>query len=307
MDEALVVLRQSVIMFLLMGVGVLLYKTKIVNESGSKQLSNLVINIGAPAVILLSYQMPYDTKYIRGLLWALALSLITYIVSILLSVVFIRNKQDRETAIERFCVVYSNCGFMGIPLIDEMFGQEGVFYVCAVITAFNIFVWTHGVMLVSGKLTMSSLLGAIKSPNIVAVIVGFACFFFRINIPHIPMKVIEHLAGINTPIAMLVIGMTIAAIPAKTILKNRRSAWISLLKLIVIPCVCAVVIRLFHAPPMVYSVVAITTACPTAGTVTMFALKYNKNASYSSQICAISTLASVITLPLVAMFSKLLI
>lgn len=304
MEETVVILQQIGIIFILIAVGAVLFRTGLVNEKGSKQLSNIIVNVVSPAVIFMSYQTEYDPERVHGLLWTFVLSFAVYAVSIALSFILVRGKEGRETAIERFCIVYSNCGFMGIPLIAGMFGYEGVFYAGAVVTVFNIMVWTHGVMTMCGRLSLSGMISALKSPNIIAIAAGLVCYFFKIHIPYIPSEAVNHFAAMNTPLAMLIAGITIASTDLREVIKNAHMAVIVFFKLIVIPVICTAVIRLFGAPAMVYTVVAVTTACPTAGMSTILALKFDKNAGYCSELFAVSTLASAVSLPLLVLFAQ---
>ena len=145
------ILYKTLIMLILIGVGVLCAKTKLISEASNKDLSKFVLQVVNPVVIFMSYQTEYRVELVKNLLLTFVISAAVLCAVILLSYVFVRSKQDRETEIERFSAVYSNCGFMGIPLVDAIYHEEGVFYLTAFITVFNLIVWTHGVILISGQ------------------------------------------------------------------------------------------------------------------------------------------------------------
>ncbi len=298
MTEVIAVLNQVIIIFLIIGTGVIATKTKLINKEGSKQLTNLVVNIVTPAVIFMSFQTEYAPEKLGNLLLALAMSLSVYVVAVPLSILLIRKKSGRETAVERLTVVYSNCGYMGIPLISAIFGADGVFYTAAVVAVFNLVVWSLGVMTVQDKLSFKELWRVLRSPNIIAIVLGILCYALQIKIPYIPAETLNFFAGMNTPLAMLISGVTVASANLFTIIKNKRIWLLCLYKLVVIPIAVAFMLRLFSAPELVYKVVAITAACPTASASTLITLKYGKNAEYASQILTATTLLSIITLPL---------
>ncbi len=298
MKEAITVLNQVLIIFLIMGTGVLLSKKKLIDKAGSKQLTNLVVNVVTPSVIFMSFQTEYDPKKLKLLLLTVAMSMTVYIISIPLAALLIRRKEGRDTAVERLTIVYSNCGYMGIPLISAIFGAEGVFYTTAVIMTINLTVWSVGVMSVQDKLSINEIKKVLKSPNIIAIALGLICYIFQIKIPYIPSQTLNFFAGMNTPLAMLISGSMVASANVKDIITNKRIWLLSFYKLIFIPVVAALILKLYNAPELVYKVVAITAACPTASSTTLVTLKYGKNAGYASQILTATTLLSAISLPL---------
>ncbi len=298
MTEVLTVLNQVLIIFLIIATGIAMAKTKLINTDGAKQITNLVVNIVTPSVIFMSFQTDYEPEKLKFLLLALIMSLSVYIISIPLSMLLIRKKNGHMAALERLSIVYPNCGFMGIPLVSAIYGAEGVFYTAAVIAVFNLVIWTVGVMTLQDKLSFSDFKKVLISPNIIAILLGILCYALRIRIPYIPAQTLNFFAGMNTPLAMLISGVAVASANIKSTLLSGRIWLLSAYRLLVIPIIVAYILKLFNAPELVYKVVAITAACPTASLTTLLALKFGKNAEYSSQIITATTLLSIVTLPL---------
>jgi len=293
------VLNQIIIMFIIIIIGVICYKAKLITGEGKKQLSSLVMYIVNPLLIFLSYQTDFRTDLLEGLIWTTIMAALTYAVFILLTRVIIRDKDNRETAIERFSVIYSNCGFMGTPLIFGVFGSEGVFLQNGFITVFNLCVWTHGIMSMKGQRDKSSVLRAFKTPALIAVFSGLICFFLQIRLPEIPYNALNHIAEMTTPLAMLVAGASVAGSNIIKSLKNPRIYLITFFKLIAFPLVALLIMLLLPAPETAKLITLIEIACPTAAIGMMFAINFNKNAEYSSQIFTVTTLLSMITLPFI--------
>lgn len=293
------VLNQIIIMFIIVIIGVICYKAKLITDEGKKQLSSLVMYIVNPLLIFLSYQTDFRTDLLEGLIWTTIMAALTYAVFILLTRVIIRDKDNRETAIERFSVIYSNCGFMGTPLIFGVFGSEGVFLQNGFITVFNLCVWTHGIMSMKGQRDKSSVLRAFKTPALIAVFSGLICFFLQIRLPEIPYNALNHIAEMTTPLAMLVAGASVAGSNIIKSLKNPRIYLITFFKLIAFPLVALLIMLLLPAPETAKLITLIEIACPTAAIGMMFAINFNKNAEYSSQIFTVTTLLSMITLPFI--------
>lgn len=301
--SAIAVLRQTVIMFLIVVIGALCYKFRLINDEGRKQLSNLVLNVVNPLLIFLSYQTDMRQDLLEGFFWAALMGAVTYVVFILISNVIFREKNSKEYIIERFSSIYSNCGFMGTPLIFGVFGAEGVFIQNGFFTVFNLFVWTHGVMSMSGEKNIKTAFRALRSPALIAIGAGLVCFFLRITLPDIIYTAFSNIAEMTTPLAMIVAGASIMSAGLLKSVKNPRVYLISAVKLVVFPLAGFALIAFLPCPDMPKLVSLIEFSCPAATIGTMFAIKYDKNAEYASQIFAVSTLLSAVTLPVIMMIS----
>jgi len=149
---ATIILKQAILMLLLNLVGMIAYRAKIVDKNGGRQFSNFVLEIVTPVLVVNAYaEVDYDPELVRNLLWTFLLAAISYGIAIAAVTLFIRKKLERETSIERFSAIYSNCGFMGIPLASALLGNIGVFYCSAYLTIFFCFAWTHGIMMLTGQ------------------------------------------------------------------------------------------------------------------------------------------------------------
>lgn len=294
----MIVLNQVIIMALLILTGVMCYKFKLVNKEATQSLSSLVLMVVNPIVIIVSYQVPFEKRLLKGLLLTLALAVVSTVAAILISMIFIRSKNDR-TVLERFSCTYSNCAFMGIPLVNAVYGSEGVFYLTAFVTVFNIFVWTHGVFIMVGKFDRKMILQAVKSPAIIATVVGFALFMLKISLPDILLKTLTYIEVTNTPLAMIAAGATIAQTNIFKALKNLKIYYVCFLKLLLIPAVLAVLLYFMPVDKVVSGTVILATACPAAATGTLFAIRYKKDSLYASELFAMTTVLSIATLPLV--------
>ena len=294
------ILYKTVIMLVLIAVGILCSKTKLISEASNKDLSKFVLQVVNPVVIFMSYQTDYRKELVRNLLLTFVISIGAIVLAVVLAYVFVRKKQGREFEIERFSATYSNCGFMGIPLVNAVYGDVGVFYLTAFITVFNIFVWTHGVILISGEKNFKQVVKVFYSPTIIAIVLGIITFFLRLRLPAPAAETLGLIKELNTPLAMLVSGVTIAGTNVMKMLKNYRVYYVCLLKLLIIPLIIAVPLALMTGvDEKVRMTVLVAAAAPPAAICTLFSLRYGKNSIYASEIFAAGTILSVGTLPLV--------
>ena len=294
------ILYKTTIMLILIAVGIICSKTKLISAASNKDLSKFVLQVVNPVVIFMSYQTDYRTELVRNLLLTFVISIGAMGIAIAFSYLFVRKKHGREFEIERFSAVYSNCGFMGIPLVNAVYGDEGVFYLTAFITVFNLIVWTHGVILISGEKSFKQVVKVFYSPTIIAIFLGIITFFLRFRLPAPAAEALGLIKEINTPIAMIVSGVTIAGTNVMKMLKNYRVYYVCFLKLIIMPLIVAVPIALLTGvDETVRMTVLIAAAAPPATMCTLLSLRYGKNSIYASEIFAAGTILSVITLPLV--------
>ncbi|MCD8187761.1 MAG: AEC family transporter [Ruminococcus sp.] len=298
------ILKQTIIMLMLILVGVLCAKTKIISKETNKQLSSFVLQVVNPILILMSFQNDYRPELVRNLLITFGLSVLAFAVMICASFLLVRTKDGRETAIERFASTYSNCAFMGIPLLNALFGTEGVFYLTAFIAVFNFAVWTHGVILISGEKDFKQVVKVLYSPTIIAIVLGIILFFAQIKIPSVPAQALQHIADINTPMAMIVSGVTMSQTNVFNMLKKPRIYYVCLLKLLVIPLILTMILSLFDIDEKVRLTIIVAAAAPPAAMCTLFSIKYGRNSLYSSEIFTVGTILSIITLPIVVKITE---
>ena len=304
-----IIMRQAMMMLLLNVVGMVAYYTKIINAEGGRQLSKLVLQIVNPVLVVMAYiEVECSAKMIRNLFWTFGLAIVLYILSIALVTLLIQEKEGRETAIERFSAIYSNCGFMGIPLANALLGLEGVFYVTAFLTIFNLFAWTHGIMLLTEKRDMRSFLKVLRSPTMIGIGIGLILFFTRVPIPGILADTMQYVANLNTPLAMIASGISVAQANVLQALRNGRIYYVCLIKLLLIPAVLTGVFLLLpFAPQNVRLILLVLTAAPSAAMCTLQCQQHKKNDVYASQIFAMTTILSMATMPvIVKLFTSLL-
>ncbi|MBQ7974449.1 MAG: AEC family transporter [Clostridia bacterium] len=304
MEYVYPILEQIGIMFLIILVGYILYKLKVITAEGRKQLSEVMLTIVCPSLIFMVYQIDVTPEIIRGILWSFVLSILSMVIGIGIARLVIPKKAE-DFQIGRLCIGYTNCAFMGIPIIEGIFGSEGVIYLTSYITMFNLLAWTHGVMLITGQKSFSGLIKVAKNPTIIALALGLICFVTGIRIPEIPATALNYIKSLNTPVAMLIAGATMAQSDMLGAVRKMSVMGNVFIKLLVVPVVVMLVFKLLPVPSeMIFTCNVIATACPTATIVTLFALRYDKNAVRASEIFAISTLLSGITLPVITVLSN---
>lgn len=296
MELALITVEKILEMFVILLMGVVIRKCGMIDEASNKRFSGILLNLVSPCVILMSYQIDFDAMLLERLLWTAGLSAISFVLSIFLADLCVRKNGNPDFGVERMAVIYSNCGFMGLPLIEGLLGSEGVFFMTAYITVFNLFVWSHGVMMMSGR--ASSFAKTMKSliqPSMVAIFFSLILFVAGIRLPAVVANPLSMIGKMNTPLAMLIAGANLADSDLLASLKRPRIYWLSALKLLIVPAITLVELMLLHPDRTVALTVLIAAACPAGTMGTLFAIQYHKNGHYASELFAITTVLSLLT------------
>ncbi len=303
---ALNVFIQVAVMFIIMSIGILCYKKKMISENTGAELSKFLLMIVNPCVILHAFQIEYKPELLNGLVISAILAVVSNTLGVIIATLFIRkNPERKEYIVERFAIVFSNCGFMGIPLIQAVVGDIGVFYASTYVAVFNLFTWTYGVSIMKGKMSLKDIIKVLTSAPIISIVVGIAIFIFSVKLPLVIAKPIEFISSLNTPLAMIVTGIYLARTDIRSALKNIRIFAVSAIRLIVVPAVMLIVFIFIGAENEIFTSLLIAnmiaTACPTASSTLMMSRMFERNAEYASMIITVSTLFSILTIPVIMM------
>lgn len=305
MELAVTAAEKILVMLIIALTGFAAYKKGIITEKGNKTLTSVLLTIINPLMIINAYQVEVDERLMRNFLISAVLAVTGHLMGIIISLIMVRKGRP-DFQVERLSVVYSNCGFIGIPLINGIFGMEGVLYLTAYLTVFNVCLWTHGVLQVIDKADPQAMLKSLISPAIICSLAGLVMFVFKISLPKPVGEAVEQVAAMNSPMAMIIAGATIARADLKKAVAKLRVYYITILRLFAVPLVCAVVFAPFGFEKIVVITSVIEAACPAAASATMFAINYDKNAVYASEIFAVSTILSAVSLPVVILLAEMI-
>lgn len=310
MRLSILLAEQIGILFLVAFVGYMIVKLNIMREQDSKVISWLVAFILSPCVIIKSFQIDFTDEKLKGLALAVAAAALTqamYMIGCKLLA-----KPLHLTRIERASVIYSNCGYLIVPLVTFVLGEEWVFYTCAYMMVSTVLTWTHLQSLLGGEKGESNLKKIILNPNIIAIAIGLVLFFTGIRLPEVLESTIDGFAGAIGSVSMLVVGMLIGNMDLKWVFSRKRPYLISALRLVIFPVIIAVlfafVVRLgIHPDARYILLVSLLAACaPVAVMVTQLTQLYDGDARYASVINVMSVIFCIITMPLIVLLYECL-
>lgn len=291
----LILIKQILVMLAMMAVGVILFKVGQIDEKGIGQLSNLALYVATPCVVIQSLAIDFDPE--RLTLGGLTIAFCAAI--LLVSAIIARFGCGKADRVGAFAVVFSNSGFVGIPLIQGILGDEYVFYVTMTMVIGTVVFWTYGTYLMSGDKNEVSVKKILTNPNLIAVVIGLILFFAPVHLPYIATKVLQGMANMNTGLGMIILGATLGASNIGLMITDRRLYKAIALRLVVVPLVCIPLLMLMPAPFEVRMVLMIVAAAPAASATSMLALKYGADYSYGTGLAIGTTIISMVTMPAV--------
>ena len=296
------------ILFLMMIPGIIMVKTKLAGEGFGKSVSNLVLYIAQPALILKAYIRPFDMEVVTNALWVLVLAFLSHALFAVIAFAVYRNVEDAKRRILRFATIFSNAAFMGIPLIVGVLGEEAAVYASIYSIAFNVFSWSLGVYIFTDDKKQASPMKVLVHPVTISSIIGILVFLLPIEtvVPALLVDALDMLAALVAPLSMLVIGLRLASLDLRGIFRDKWMYIYLSLRLIILPCLVFLIMLLLKlcVIPLnstVMTVVFVCGATPAATATSMFSERYDGDAAYAGKLVAISTLLSVATMPLLSL------
>ena len=323
MDVALKVIYNVALLFIMMIPGILLKKCHLSTDGIGKGISNLVLYIAQPALIFLAYLRPFDREILINSAYVLVLSILVHVIFSVVAMNCYRKTPDGARRMLRFATIFSNAAFMGIPLISAVLEDTypgATVYASIYNITFNLFLWSLGVYICTDKRDVNengveddeehikqgaSPLKALYHPVTIAAAIGLVFFILPIEtyVPGLLTESFTMLKNLVAPLSMVVIGLRLADMDFKGIFKDKDMYIFLLLRHILLPLASLGVIKLvgllIDIPTVVEMVVVIMASAPAATSATMFAEKYDCDANYVSRLVTVSTLISIVTMPLI--------
>ena len=303
---AAIVGGQVAVMFMLIAVGILCNKTGLFPESATGPCINLLLLVVSPAIIMGRFMRPAQPGGLSMVLLSAAMIIVVLFISVGLAALLIPKREGTNYSVERVTAAAGNTGFMGIPLVVAALGEEAMIYAAIYVALFQAFNWTFWAKELGGEnytLTAKKLL---TNPAIISIVVGFACYALQITLPGLMLDALDYLANLNTGLSMFIMGVFLGGIRRSELKIDRHAVWALFLRLLLIPIVIVVLFRLVGAGswgaasyiPVMANIIG--TACPAAIVVILLSKRTGRcNPRYGSVLVALSTLLSLVTLPLV--------
>ncbi len=300
------VAMQVFILFLLMTVGFSTGKFGIFNDSTAKRLSDFCLKFATPAVIIKSFIRAYNPADAKNLLFSLLAAVICHIICIAVATAMFRGKDLKKRSLLRCSAVLSNAGFMAMPLQAALLGSDGTFYGAAYVIVLTLFIWTYALVEMSAGSEKMNLKKIIINPGVIAVLIGLPIFLLSVKLPEPISATINHVANLNTPLPMIVVGYYLSKTSLKKVFQNRATYAVMAARLLISPLLCLGVLYLLRFSGTMLTSTVIAASAPVAVACTMFAAKFGNDTELSANMVSVSTLFSIATMPVVVALAQTL-
>ena len=294
-------LNLQITIFGLMLAGFILTKVKVLSADARKPLSNLLINFVLPCNIITSFMMEFNRKILVDCLAILFMSIAIQMVSILLSKFLYPKTEPKRIPVLRYATIVSNAGFMGNPIAQGLYGDLGLLYASIYLIPMRSVMWSFGVMCFTGAKGKGVIKKILTHPCIVAVFLGMVLMFSQIKFPEGLEQTLRYAGNANTALSMIVIGNILAEVKASDIW-DFKAWWFCIVRLALIPLLVLFGCSLLGIDELVKQLSVILAAMPAAATTAILAATYDCDAHFAAKIIFLSTLLSMLSVPLLCIF-----
>lgn len=303
MEAAMIAVKQTLVMFLYMLAGWTMFKSGKITEKGSKDMASMLVWLIIPTVIIHSFCIECTSQRLLALGQSALLAVAALGLSILVAKLVYGKKP-----VDNFGTAFSNAGFMGLPLAKAALGDGAGFYLVAIIALLNILQATYGVSILTYGKKKTSLRSLLTNPILVGSVIGLVLFLTGLGtkLPSVVNTAIGGVAAMNAPVAMLVLGVYLAKSPLKELLTSKGSYLASLWRLLVIPILTVLLFWVLPVPADVRMAVLLAAAAPVGANVAVYAQLNDLDYTYACQMVALSTVLSILSIPLVSLIGNLL-
>ena len=310
MHISLLLMNQIIQLFIMIFMGFIIVKAKLLKAEDSKILSVIVLYLIIPCVIINAFQVDYTPQTVKGLLIALAGSVMTQV--ILLIVVSILGRVFHLNEVEVASIYYSNSGNLIVPIVTFILGKEWVLYGCVFMSVQLVFIWTHCKKIISRESTYDWR-KIVLNINMISIAIDIILFLTRIHLPAIINNTLSAVGSMIGPASMIVTGMLFAGMDFKQIFANKRVYFVSFFRLIIVPVIALFLIKCSQLSTFssngnkLMLIVFLAIITPSASTVTQMCQVYENDSQYASAINVVTTLLAIVTMPLMVMLFQIAI
>ncbi|HIX68814.1 MAG TPA: AEC family transporter [Candidatus Anaerostipes excrementavium] len=307
MGNSVIIFEKLLVLFAFMILGSLSYKKKWITDQGASQISRLIVNLFNPALIITGITSSDGAYTWDIVLMNFLLSILLFAVWILLSPLIVRILDIKKDLRNMYSVmlIFSNLGFMGIPLVDALYGKTAIFLVGTYILAFNILFYTYGIYLFEKEKAQGAFhfqWKKLMNPGVFACLVSLSLFCMQLKLPDTAVTFLDYLGNAAVPLSMMMTGVSLAQMSLREVFSDWKMYQFTFVKMLVVPILVALVVRNFGLNPTIAGIFVLMFGMPNGSMPVMLAVDYGMDSSICSRGIVLTTLLSLITLPIVTYF-----
>lgn len=297
MESFTKMLNAQLILLIYMGVGMYCMKAHIIDQNTKKKLVDLILKITLPCMIFNSFNKPLTPEILMQTAMILFVAVCISILSFLLGkVIYNRFPQDKKSILQ-YCTLVNNSGFLGMPMVASVYGNDGLFAASIFIIPNRIFMWTAGLSVFTTADFKTKCRNILLNPCIITVFLGLARRITGFPVSGFADTAIANIGAVTSPLSMMVIGTMLVGVPWNELF-DPSIFYLAFIRLIALPLVALAILNLIHVEPMLAGVSLILTGMPAGSTSALLAAKYGSDEDYASRCIVTTTLLSLVTIPL---------
>lgn len=294
------IINSILILTVIIFIGFVIAKLNIITEEGASVISNLVMKISFPLLILISMQKSFSEELFRNSMGLIFLSLAIYLVLIIFVTLLGKysSLQINKLKILQFLIVFGNVSFMGFPVVNAIYKDVGIFYASSFNMFYNFLMFSYGIMILDRKGTKLDL-KKLFNPGLIATIVGFIFFLASYKLPYIIYRPLEWIGDMTIPLALLIVGNNLARMRFKDLIDEPVVWFYTLERLIVFPIIILVILKLIGLSSYLLVIPVVIMATPAPLTAGIFAKTYGGDELLANKSIVLTNFLSIITVPLI--------
>ena len=304
------ILTSLVMIFLLIIPGIIFRKKDIISAAQSDGISSLAVNITWPCLVVDAMQMDFSAAVLKDSGYMMAAAMVVFAMTAVVTLVLSKllRLDNSKRYITAFMLLFGNTGFIGIPVIRALYGTEAVFFAAILEMVNDVVIFTIGMMLIQmsagAKLRFEPKL--FLNPGLIGVIVGLLLFLLDIRLTEVIGGAVEMVGDATTPLTMFLIGYQLSGLKAKEILKDASIYVISFTKLLIVPVLALIVLRVAVGDfSLLEKVLIMSFAMPAGSVSVIFSQQYRGETAFATKTVLLSTLFSIVTIPVFAVMMEM--
>lgn len=297
------VIDLQITIFLLMSAGYIMTKMKILTPESKKPLTDLVIDFILPCNIIVSFMIEMNRDIFISCFAILCASIVIQLFSTFAGRFLYPVRDKGKLAVLKYATICSNAGFIGNPVVEGLYGAQGLLYASIYLIPQRIVMWSAGVACFTPAKGRDVIKKVITHPCIIAVFIGFAVMLMPFSLPAGAVMALNTASNCTTGLSMIIIGHILAGIDIKTVI-SRLNIYYCVIRLIVLPLIVLAGCLLFSLDPLVTSVCVVLSGMPAGATTAILAAKYDGDEEFAAKIVFLSTLLSLITIPMLCVIME---
>ena len=294
---------QIISLFLIMVVGYVMYKRKVIDDAATVRYTKLIMNISLPSQIITAFISNQGIVSNREVLTVFGITFVAYAVYAVVGAVFVfvTRVPKKQRGTYMFMTMFGNVGFMGFPVISAIFGDEALIYAVIFMVVFNVLVYSIGILLINTNESNGFNLKKLVNMPFIAAVLSIILYFANIKLPDMVMTSFNFMGNITTPVAMLILGATVATMPIKELFDEWRIYLFLIVKLAIMPLIAIALIQFVDVSELIRGTVIVLSATPVATNATMLAIEYGGDTKLTSKGIFFTTILCMISIPLITL------